>query len=352
MPQSFTALTATNTLQDSLQPLLDRDLSSRSNNSGTSYPATNLERGMLCYRTDQDKLYVLKAITPVALWEEMAQVSSVGTGYLPLAGGTVTGNITLDASAAERQLILKTGAGTNYTYFFHRPSDHLMGLWSAANSAGVFTYAPSTHTLNLTATNVQKGGNTIWHAGNDGAGSGLDADLLDGQSGAYYQAWANLTGKPSFSDAATTTVAAIQAGVDLASRIARTGDTMTGNLYINNTAPSLVLQETDGRSAFIRTDGNVLYFLRGTTNATTFDGTPPFPLYLDLETKKAYFGNEIYSSTYGWLHDKFATKGVFHHTVAVTNSYPGLVLSTSNAANTLTIVLSSSNCACNCTDSA
>ncbi|HEY4546949.1 MAG TPA: hypothetical protein VIG90_11080 [Pedomonas sp.] len=29
-------------------------------------------------------------------------------------------------------------------------------------------------------------GNTVWHAGNDGAGSGLDADLLDGQQGSYY----------------------------------------------------------------------------------------------------------------------------------------------------------------------
>jgi hypothetical protein len=28
--------------------------------------------------------------------------------------------------------------------------------------------------------------NTAWHAGNDGAGSGLDADLLDGQHGSYY----------------------------------------------------------------------------------------------------------------------------------------------------------------------
>jgi len=33
-----------------------------------------------------------------------------------------------------------------------------------------------------------------WHAANDGAGSGLDADLLDAQSGAYYQARANHTG--------------------------------------------------------------------------------------------------------------------------------------------------------------
>lgn len=37
-------------------------------------------------------------------------------------------------------------------------------------------------------------GNTVWHAGNDGAGSGLDADLLDAQSGAYYLARGNHTG--------------------------------------------------------------------------------------------------------------------------------------------------------------
>ena len=31
----------------------------------------------------------------------------------------------------------------------------------------------------------------------DGSGSGLDADLLDGQSGAFYLAWANFTGTPT-----------------------------------------------------------------------------------------------------------------------------------------------------------
>jgi hypothetical protein len=29
-------------------------------------------------------------------------------------------------------------------------------------------------------------GSTAWHSGNDGSGSGLDADLLDGQSSSYY----------------------------------------------------------------------------------------------------------------------------------------------------------------------
>ena len=34
--------------------------------------------------------------------------------------------------------------------------------------------------------------NKLWHAGNDGSGTGLDADLLDGQHGSYYQNAGNL----------------------------------------------------------------------------------------------------------------------------------------------------------------
>lgn len=48
------------------------------------------------------------------------------------------------------------------------------------------------------AVDVQKpltvSGNTAWHAGNDGAASGLDADLLDAQHGAYYLDLVNATG--------------------------------------------------------------------------------------------------------------------------------------------------------------
>jgi hypothetical protein len=36
---------------------------------------------------------------------------------------------------------------------------------------------------------------TLWHGGNDGSGSGLDADLLDGQEGSYYYSSANLPSK-------------------------------------------------------------------------------------------------------------------------------------------------------------
>jgi hypothetical protein len=45
----------------------------------------------------------------------------------------------------------------------------------------------------LTATGFKVGTNNVWHQGNDGTGSGLDADLLDGQHGAFYQNASNLT---------------------------------------------------------------------------------------------------------------------------------------------------------------
>lgn len=40
-------------------------------------------------------------------------------------------------------------------------------------------------------------GNKVWHSGNSGTGSGLDADLLSGKDSAYYRSWTNITNKPS-----------------------------------------------------------------------------------------------------------------------------------------------------------
>ena len=40
-------------------------------------------------------------------------------------------------------------------------------------------------------------GNKVFHAGNDGSGSGLDSDLLDGNDGSWYRNYNNLTNTPS-----------------------------------------------------------------------------------------------------------------------------------------------------------
>ena len=56
-------------------------------------------------------------------------------------------------------------------------------LIRATNGVGINKNNPATAldvNGTITATSFSAGGNTVWNAGNDGAGSGLDADLLDG----------------------------------------------------------------------------------------------------------------------------------------------------------------------------
>lgn len=66
----------------------------------------------------------------------------------------------------------------------------------------------------------------------DGAGSGLDADLLDGQSGAFYLAWANLTGVPSTFTPSSHTHAQSEITnlvTDLAAKAPLASPALTGN---------------------------------------------------------------------------------------------------------------------------
>ena len=57
------------------------------------------------------------------------------------------------------------------------------------------TYDPWTVTIDAATPNsVSVDVSTTWNSGNDGSGSGLDADLLDGQQGSHYLDYANFTG--------------------------------------------------------------------------------------------------------------------------------------------------------------
>lgn len=57
--EQFSLLTGDQTLKASREPLNNALLTVRSLSSGTAFPTTNLSVGMLCYRTDQHKLYQL-----------------------------------------------------------------------------------------------------------------------------------------------------------------------------------------------------------------------------------------------------------------------------------------------------
>lgn len=115
--------------------------------------------------------------------------------YLPLTGGLMSVNsmIRFRSSAPDggRAMGLaymdsadnsKTVAGIGALYSKDVISGLYMGV--AAEPWGV------TNGLSVTSDLIRFKGNVIWHAGNDGSGSGLDADLLDGKQAS---AFANVT---------------------------------------------------------------------------------------------------------------------------------------------------------------
>ena len=122
--------------------------------------------------------------------------ATVGGGFRNTASGagaTVSGGYSNTASGAGATVSggSRNTASGNYS--------HAAGYEAMATNLGSFVWADATYAdFNSTADNqfsvratggvrletgaatVRVNGNTVWHAGNDGSGSGLDADLLDG----------------------------------------------------------------------------------------------------------------------------------------------------------------------------
>ena len=111
--QSYTEIPSSQSLADSLDDILNNDKTGISCSSGSSFPTTNLQQGMLCYRTDESKVYQLTATSPSATWKELMDYSS-GTGVAPSASGlsgTVTDEVVISVSGTDPALKV-TQAGT------------------------------------------------------------------------------------------------------------------------------------------------------------------------------------------------------------------------------------------------
>lgn len=82
--------------------------------------------------------------------------------YVNVSGDTMTGNLSVKFSGRTDQINL-----------FHSTTTNRGGLSLTDTDNTV-------HAFHLTTTNLIWKGRTVWDSGNDGSGSGLDADLLDG----------------------------------------------------------------------------------------------------------------------------------------------------------------------------
>lgn len=115
-------------------------------------------------------------------------ISTDDSTKLPLSGGTITGNLTVtgncdftnDVVNVSHLYVIQNG----YIQMVDKNGSNTTRIGFDANNAFKF-YADSRAIL-FAGGSMKFNNNDIWHAGNDGTGSGLDADLLDGQHGSYY----------------------------------------------------------------------------------------------------------------------------------------------------------------------
>lgn len=102
-------------------------------------------------------------------WSNYCAAKSHIHSYLPLSGGTLTGALTIKNNSWNNILILNRTSAS--------------GTWGPSI---IFQYDGTTNgTLTMTSNQLYIGDNgsnrhKAWHEGNDGSGSGLDADKIDG----------------------------------------------------------------------------------------------------------------------------------------------------------------------------
>ena len=112
------------------------------------------------------------------------------SNYLPLSGGTLTNTLTITRSTYPH-IILNSTADNGDSCVRFDLKNAIKGYIGYSSVYGVYLQNVTTNkTLNLYDNgNLSYGGSTIWHSGNDGSGSGLDADLLDGKHLSDLKIW-------------------------------------------------------------------------------------------------------------------------------------------------------------------
>lgn len=153
----------------------------------------------------------------------------------------------------------------------------------------------SSFTLNLQSNggDLERGGNKVWDAGNDGSGSGLDADLLDGQEGSYYRNASN-----------------INSGTLAAARVATLNQDTTGSAATLTTARNI------GGVSF---DGSANINLPGVNTSGNQDTSGNAATATKLATARTIAGVSFDGSANISLNNNAITNGAGYITATLTN---------------------------------
>ncbi len=194
--QNFTDIPSSRTLSDSLIEILNNDKTTMSCSSGTTFPTTNLQVGMLCYRSDQLKLFQLIGLNPDN-WRLIMDLSS----GIDAQFAAKLNAATYTAADVLAKLLTVDGSGTGLD------ADLLDGQHASA-----FAAAGHNHDAAYLGKNAKA----------------ADSELLDGFNSTAFLRSVNGTGPDANGNVAVN--------VDLSSRLARSGDTMSGSLTMTGSA--------------------------------------------------------------------------------------------------------------------
>lgn len=230
--QKYTKIPAEQSLQSSLQLLLDNDVTALSQSSGTAFPTTDLVVGMPCLRTDQMKVYTLKQITPTVLWVETANLNATSWNSVNHGSGSDMNADMVDgihaATTATAGKLLALDGDAKLPASITGDAATVAGI-APGNATGQIPLSNGTRNVNLNADRVDG-----YHAGNATAqipvsngvvNVDLNADMLDGHHAAAFVRTIGGVAPDANGNVAS---------VSTADRVSKSGDTMTGALNISS----------------------------------------------------------------------------------------------------------------------
>jgi hypothetical protein len=187
--------------------------------------------------------YLIDSASAQAYWTGANDGSGSGLDADLFDGRNSTEHVFGDAGYGTSSLAnMNTGAKSGF-YTYDNPTNGPAGTWTQWINVRGHSWGDASQYVQQIAwnmfnnsmytrcasNNIWSAWFTMWHSGNDGAGTGLDADLLDGQQGSYYAA--------------------------ASAYVAKAGDTMSGLLVGAASASTDVNTANDGGSFSCRGDG-------------------------------------------------------------------------------------------------
>ena len=235
--QNYTEIPSSSTLSDSLSQILNNDKTALSLSSGTAFPTVNLQLGMPCFRTDEQKLYILTVVSP-ASWKMVIDLSATV--------GKVANADLLDGIDSTGFALAGHNHDAVYAALGHNHNAAYLGITAKA----------------------------------------ADADKLDGYDSTAFVRSVNGYGPDANGNSTVP--------IDLSSRVAKTGDSMSGTLtvprlQISSTANYLDMVDQDWGTRFLHHNQGLMGFLKSDGN---------WDMYMNNS-------GSMWTANYGWLHDYF-----------------------------------------------